>query len=279
MPARRSRNQRWHEYLASICERRGGIEITPRRPDDQSGSDGVRDLVWRVRLLRVSETEIVCDAPGALGRSVVLDPGTPVTGIMSIGQSRWMFTSHVVGHDTSTPGPTGAPALRIAMPEAVERCQRRQFDRISTAAVRLPPVACAAVLDAPAAQRAEAANRVLIEQVRRHPGSAHDLVHPPTAQPFDAELLNIGGGGVGLRVRGTSSALDTSRLYWLALDLCPVVPLPLTLTARIAHQHLDSQQAIYVGMAFDFGSNAAQKAFVIDEITRFARAALVPQAA
>ena len=57
MPASRSRTERWRECLDQILQRQGGLELT--LPVDQAGVDGGpgtggKNLLWRVRLLRIS---------------------------------------------------------------------------------------------------------------------------------------------------------------------------------------------------------------------------------
>ncbi|HZW11459.1 MAG TPA: hypothetical protein VFF69_16280, partial [Phycisphaerales bacterium] len=111
MPANRSRTDRWRDCLWQIYERGGAIEVSLARPEaaDPAG----HDLVWRVKIARMSETEITVDQPAAFGRTFRLEAGASVVAAMSIGQNRWMFRTRAL------PSPPDG-RLRLAMPEQVE---------------------------------------------------------------------------------------------------------------------------------------------------------------
>ncbi|MCA9299347.1 MAG: flagellar brake domain-containing protein, partial [Phycisphaerales bacterium] len=91
MPANRSRTERWRDGLQQIFERHGGIEISVASDDDQP------DLIWRVRILRLTDDEIVVERPSAMGATFDLCEGTALVGGMVIGQNRWMFHTEVTG--------------------------------------------------------------------------------------------------------------------------------------------------------------------------------------
>ena len=57
--------------------------------------------------------------------------------------------------------------------------------------------------------------------------------------------------------------------WWLRVDLRPEIQAPVAVTARLAHTHIDSTQALYCGMAFEFSHNASQKDFVINLFARY----------
>ena len=268
MPASRSRTERWRDTLRNIQQRGGGLEFTA----DTDGQDTSADLVWRVRLLRVTDDELLIEAPGTMGKRFQVNPGDRLLGIMSVGQNRWMFHTHVISRDDAQ-----GPALRLAMPERVERCTRRAFDRISTASLSLPEVECWALRDPRSAVACEVADRVrtldlLDADLTGSPGTSSEPSSelPDVGPKFSAQLANIGGGGVGLRIPASSASLiNSAHLFWLRIDLRPVVPLPLSVTARRAHTHIDSTQNVYAGMAFEFQLNPSHKAFVVEQIARY----------
>ena len=87
---------------------------------------------------------------------------------------------------------------------------------------------------------------------------------------FEAELDNLGGGGVGLVVpREHRAGIDSSKVFWLRMDLRPTIPAPIVLTAKCVHSHIDSQQNTYAGMAFEFGVNNQHKDFVLKQMARY----------
>src|SRR5690606_41020542 len=119
------------------------------------------NLVWRVRLLAVREDHLVTEMPTTMGHALPLEAGAALVGVMSIGQNRWMFHTRVLDVQ-ARPGAAGRGelVLRLAMPEKVERCQRRQHDRVSTIELRLPKVACWPLLDLASAVVAEKATEM-----------------------------------------------------------------------------------------------------------------------
>lgn len=292
MPANRSRTERWRDCLAQIYERNGGLEISVARskspratlatPADHAAPapdlaqdrmpelapEIAPDLVWRVRILRLTDTEILIERPAAMGQSFGLAVDTTLVAVMSVGQNRWMFRTRVIGIERT--------GLRLEMPTTVERCRRRDFLRVSTAALTLPVVSCWPLLDPVSVIPAEIANREhILDLERRRIDTVlpieNDLeILPEVGPPFPARLMNLGGGGVGLLVApGESAALDRSRTLWLHIDLRPTIPAPLALTTRVVHRHLDSEQNIYVGASFDFSAHAGHREFVVAQISRF----------
>jgi c-di-GMP-binding flagellar brake protein YcgR len=264
MPANRSRTDRWRDCLWQIYERGGAIEVSVARPDNPEPSG--HDLVWRVKIARVTDDEIVVDQPAAFGRTFRLDAGTTVVGAMSIGQNRWMFRTQAL------PSPADG-RLRLAMPEHVERCQRRSYYRASTGAVALPPVECWNLLDPTTVVAAEVANEAYVRDMQRRrtdPGAPAPEIEPllPDVGPrFTAELVNISGGGLGLLVPpGESAGLERARFLWMRLDLRPDVAAPIGMTGRLVHTHMDSAQNVHAGLAFEFGFHPAHRDFVIREV-------------
>ena len=117
------------------------------------------------------------------------------------------------------------------------------------------------------------ANRVQIEELLRNggtvPGSDDQMALPSVGPKFQAQLANLGGGGVGLVVpKEHRACIDSGKVFWIRMDLRPSIPAPMVLTAKLAHSHIDSQQNTYAGMAFEFGMNNQHKDFVIKQIAR-----------
>ncbi|MBO6514823.1 MAG: hypothetical protein JJ974_12745, partial [Phycisphaerales bacterium] len=237
---------------------------------------GHKNLVWRVRLLDYDDDTLTLEHPGAMGLSFHIDEGVPLIGILSVGQNRWMFHTKTLPSSTHNSRNGTFKALKVKMPDQVERCMRRNFDRTSTARVDLPTVSAWPLINHVSATPVEIANRMMIEQLREQGTTASAAFDPqmlPEVGPrFEAKLANIGGGGVGLVVdKDNRSALDSVQQFWLSINLMPAVPAPLVMVARMAHTHLDSQQNTYAGLAFDFSKSSGHREFVIKEIDRFIR--------
>lgn len=272
MAARRSRTDGWRRSLEQICERGGGLEISASALGEANDA-GASDLLWRVRLLRMSDAELVVEMPSAAGRSMPMPEGTDLIVLMAVGQNRWMFHSRVLG--TVLLGEYGRQpreGLRLVMPQRVERCRRRDFYRISTASISLPGMTCWPLLDPTSVVAAEVANRAQARDLLRGTGEVIEGlgVLPDVGPSFSAVLANISGGGVGLLVPpAETSGIGHGPLFWMRIDLRPRIALPIGVTGRLVHSHRDSEQTLHAGMAFEFQFNPSHRAFVIDQISRY----------
>jgi c-di-GMP-binding flagellar brake protein YcgR len=278
MPANRSRTERWRESLHQIYERNGGLEIAvAREPLASDESRGV-DLVWRVRILGLTDEQILLENPVTLNQPVAIPPGTVLTVAIVVGQNRWMFTS-TVQNTTRVPSRVGGAttALVIPTPDKVERCMRREFMRVSTTSLNLPEVEVYPLIDPSTVFGAEIAARGLAAEADAARRAGKPYVFDPASQVlpavgpmFKARMLNLGGGGAGLLVPRTErSSVDTARNYWLRIDLRPEIDAPLALAGRIVHTHLDSEQNTYCGVSFEFGTGTDHKTFIANQILRF----------
>ncbi len=277
MPATRSRTEHWRRSLRQLHERGGSLEISIARPGEEvPGPDasGV-DLIFRCRVLGLSDAEILLQRPVTLGQPAPIAPGVELIGVIAIGQNRWMFRTKCLGPAQVDLSHQRMDAIRIAAPVKVERCQRRSFYRVPTAGLILPSVEVRTLLDPQSAAAAESAVRARIEMLREGQlagfvGEAPALVTPNCGPSFAAKLMNIGGGGAGLLIEhDEAESLERSRPLWLMIDLGPHVPAPLGVVARAAHTHIDSQRRVYAGVAFDFGHHAAYKQFVTDTLCAY----------
>jgi hypothetical protein len=281
LPASRSRTEQWRDSLLRIQDRGGALEISVARPTVWLPSHGVEvpqpggDIVWRVKVIRATSSEIVVEPPAAFGETIHLQRGVELIGALTVGQNRWMFHTRTLG-EREERGP-GGKVLVLAMPENVERCTRRHFYRISTANLHLPDVQCWPLLNPASVVAAEAANRVQIESVREEresgkPTSANQdpsepILLPDVGPMFTAKLVNMGGGGLGLRLGpNDAGAIEHRPYFWLRVDLRPHIPAPLAVTARLVHTHIDSSQNLYAGLAFDFSQSPEHRRFIVDQI-------------
>ena len=90
MPANRSRTMEWRRCLKQVCERGGALEIALAPSYEDNGGVG-RHLIWRVKLLAVTDTEFVVEQPTTLGQPIEIKAGLDLVAILAIGQNRWMF--------------------------------------------------------------------------------------------------------------------------------------------------------------------------------------------
>ena len=280
MPASRSRTHEWKRLLHQIAERGGAIEIAIAHPErDGSEPDGHAvgpDLVWRVRILDIGDGEILAESPMALGRDMHIDTGTELAAAITVGQNRWTFRTVNLGE---VPGDRRHPhpMMRLRMPEGVARSQRRRL-RVDTQGITLPRVELWPLLDPKSVLPAERATELAWDAWKEkgdfdRDGLLSSAVMPEVGPKFTAELANLGGGGVGLVVGpDDAGALGRHRVLWLRLSLEPEMPVPVCVSGKVVHTHIDSSQSTYVGIAFDFSFNAAHQKMVAEQILSYIEA-------
>lgn len=278
MPASRSRTHEWRRSLQQILERGGALEFalssTPSsNPDSPEANDpraAGSDLVWRVRMLALTDTEITVEQPWAFGRPIEIVPGAKIVGAITIGQNRWVFPSVVLGLARGLPGrPSG---LRFAMPESVERSQRRS-PRLDVSSMRLAEVEAWPLLDPRSVAVAERANELAFAASMRGESVAAgdpEFALPTVGPGYRATLMNIGGGGLGIRVSSAeASNLTRHRLHWFRISLAPELSVPIVASGKVVHTHIDSEMNTYAGVAFDFTFHPAHQRTVAEQIQRY----------
>jgi len=268
--------------------RGGSIELAVARPlsvsanGSENSDDSVDavsgDLLVRCRVLEVGESNIRVEAPMTLGCTIEVPAGVDLVAMMAIGQNRWLFRTSCL--KWMPVGLGGHPEMRLAIPDRVERCQRRRDYRVETASLDLPEVQLWPLLDPASVILAE---RLIAADFMREldsngmdysptaalRGPCEEEVMPEVGPGFPAQLVNLGGGGVGLTVDESSvGSLGRQSLYWMQFGLPPMVMTPVCATARLVHSHMQSDRRTYAGMTFDFSSNPAHKRIVVNQIVR-----------
>jgi hypothetical protein len=273
MPASRSRTTEWRRSLEQLRDRDGAIEIAVAR--DGAGSDesilNSTDLVWRVRVLELSQSEVSVDLPFALGRAVELPEGTPLVCAIAIGQNRWMFRTVVTGAWTArAPYPRTHRGVRLTLPDHVERCLRRTT-RVDVGGVTLPKVDMWPLLEPRSVLPAERASELAFKAAMagEAPLPTSDDLLPTVGPGFRATLVNLGGGGLGVLVEASDAAsLSRHRMFWLRFTLGDIMPVPICAAARVVHTHMDSSHRIYAGISFDFDFNPAHQRVVGEQLVQ-----------
>lgn len=299
MPATRLRNEFWHRSLQQVYERGGALEISVPSTTQSTaapGAEGAVDqdrlghcspgnLVWRVRILSLTADDIVVEAPVTLGEVVPIEKGIDLVAVLAIGQNRWMFSTRVLDRETHPLTQTRTvSALRLRMPDKVERCQRRSFYRVSTLSLSMPRVSCWPLLDLHSAVLAEKANELRFINTTSGAGSdrsasptssgpresAESFTLPEVGPRFEASLINVGGGGIGLLLEpDVAGAISRHRLFWISINLTPSLEAPIAVAAKLVHTHIDSSQKTYAGLAFEFCHHKEHQKFVVSQLCRY----------
>ena len=283
MPASRSRTENWRQTLQRVCDRNGGVEIAIPQPGDAawpnaceiSRPDAV-SLIWRVRLLAIHDDEILIESPSTIGQRIDLHANVHLIVVFSVGQNRWMFRSQTLGRaHYKINDAHEVTAIRITIPHKVERCQRRQFYRVSTVGLLLPRAEVRPLLSMNAVSSAETAAQTRIEMLREGQiagfvGMDDDpLLLPEVGPPVNTMLVNFGGGGAGLMVESAGAGVfEQHRLFWVSFHLTPHIPAPLPIACRLAHVRMDSEQRRYLGMSFELDHHPGYKRFVTRTLCR-----------
>lgn len=289
MPAMRSRTENWHRSLVQIHERGGALEITlPRYVGKtetgvptvvDSEQESAKNIIWRVRILDMDKDWIIVDQPMALGQTFDLKDNVELVGIIAVGQNRWMFRTKVLSKEKveGSGGRNAIMGLKLKMPSEVERCQRRNFYRVSTVGLDLPVVTMYPLLDVRSAIVAETACRDDFFAFKDRgvagkigPEGTASLRLPEVGPPMGARLMNIGGGGAGLILDEVGqSGLETHQAFWIHVDLRPEVPVPLGVVGRLRHTHIDSSQRLYAGLSFEFSHNPGYQKLIVDQLCEY----------
>jgi len=273
MPAKRSRTLRWRDCLEEIHARGGSIDVAIARDDEEGPS---QQLVWRVSLLGLSADELVIEEPATLGTPIKLRDGVELVGIMSVGQNRWTFQTENLGRtEASLNAHRTVRAYRLRMPIHVNSTQRRDYFRLGVAGLDLPSVQMWPLNDPKSVVMAErlmdeASRAVQRGETADVPDISEPAIRPDLGPGIVGTLLNVGGGGIGVRFPPEHSPIVTRcRVFWMRLDLPGVNAIPILATAKLVHTHLQTDHSIYGGMSFDFSHNQEHKRIVVDEICRF----------
>lgn len=280
MPATRSRTENWRRSLQQIYERGGALEVTlPQASAGATGDDRAPSIIWRVRILSLNDRELVLEQPSALGQDFPLEDNVELVGIIAVGQNRWMFRTKYLGKAAVTSGgPRPLAGIRIVAPKDVERCQRRNFYRVSTVGIELPRAELFPLIDPSSIARAEAANRHAVLSTVPISDGVAGIIKPASVESelpivgpkCEGVLMNVGGGGLGLMLEGAhAAALGSHHLFWVRLALPPYVGTPVAAMARLRHTHIDSAQRTYAGLQFEFPSGIEHQQFVIDQLCRY----------
>lgn len=282
MPASRSRTENWRQTLEKVCERSGVVEIAiamdpsgDRSGEGAPSSSLAVDLVWRVRLLNITDDELLIDEPSTLGEKMPIHSNVNLVMVFSLGQNRWMFKTQSIGRTKfAVNAHTLVTAIRLKTPTRVERCQRRQFYRVTAGGLSLPTAEARPLLKVSTARLAETAIRTRIEmlldgQLAGFVGEPELLTLPEVGPPATTTIVNLGGGGVGLMVPAQDAgAFNKHRIFWVTMNLMPHTPAPLGIVCRLSHMRMDSEQRRYLGMSFEFGHNPGYKRFVVNTLCR-----------
>lgn len=204
-----------HAILEEACARNQVGDLVYHAPSDER-------FRAKVRFLAVSDELLTIDMPVSEGRMLSLRQGDPVTLYLGRDGQRLAFQTSVFGRLMySIGGAAPVPAVRLMMPERIERSQRRECYRLSTVHM----------VDA----------NVTIQPVDAH----------PDARPIQGIMINVSESGCGAvfelsRVR----SLEPGDLFNVSFTM-PGEPDAFSFTAETHWTQLDEAGArIRVGFSW-----------------------------
>ena len=75
---------------------------------------------------------------------------------------------------------------------------------------------------------------------------------------------------MGLRVEHEAAQnLNRHRVFWIQVPLAPDLEMPLLVTGKVVHTHIDSMHRTYAGVAFDFTFNHEHQTVVAEQIQTY----------
>ena len=252
-------HDRWLEMLRELADRNGSVELTPiddSGEGDQAGATAAptggpdqtatqappQTHTCRARLLEVGrDQKLLVEMPPRPGAAQALRRAAAVHVLVMNHGQRWTGRSPVLGTQRYQLNERNhVLALQLGGTTDVRSAQRRRFYRANTAAIEMPNVLLAAVDD----------------QLAKEIG------------PLEARMLNISGGGLGLRLEGREvRQVLTGQVYCCRFQL-PGDQEGMVVNARIVHAEPTRDRALYLGMSFEFADDAHRQR-VQDRIIRF----------
>lgn len=251
--------QPWEECLAELNKRDGAVEITglsaQRHPSNDSAKQNVAPS-FRVRLLAWRPTGLVVDRPTNPEEAHYFQQGAVVRVLVVDGPARWELLTTVSSRVRFRLNEQSVvSAIVLTRPHEVNSVQRREFFRVSTAAVKIPPVTLKPILPKPVV------------------GGANDEAEPvfgpqPRLLQFNGKLVNAGGGGMGVEASNdVAFTLNLCRRYHCVVEL-PSMDQPLEVDCTLVHLETIANQMHYLGLRFET-ANAAARRRVEDQICHF----------
>lgn len=221
--------------LDAMVKRDGSIEITPVVGDDEGPPPTAR-----VRLLVRNDKGMVIDRPIGMAFLRHMEKGTRLNALVAEGADRWQFSSTILGAVTyRLNDATEVPAIAITLERNVRSAQRREFFRVT-----IGNVAVKTVLMTP-------------NNAERKQAATDDV---DGIKPFEAKLINIGGGGIGvLTPQRVDWQLPLIRHYDCTLRL-PTRNEPLIVPAEVVRLEAQEDGTSYMGLHFTFATPADRRA-------------------
>ena len=242
-------HEAWHQILTDLVSRNGAVEVGAVPGDEQD----LAPPVYRTRLLSLAEDgSLLIERLRGAGVSRQFSKGAWVNVIAGELSQLWKGRCRVIGLENHRlNASTFVRALRLS--PALEICsgQRRQFFRVGTAAGRMQPV-------------------MLMPEAACDGPDADGPRYPTDAVAFATQLLNISGGGLGVRL-----ARSDNRSQWLrpgqqfrCLFHLPTVNWRIEVEGRLTRVEEMAHRGTYLALRFEFGDELHQRR-VEDRIVRY----------
>lgn len=243
-------SQPWEQCLAALNERDGAVEITglsaqrdPSTPTDHAHINSTRQQnvapSFRVRLLAWRPAGLVVDRPASAEEAHYFQQGAVVRVLVVDGPARWeLMTTVATRVKFRLNEHTVIPAIVLTRPHEVNSVQRREFFRVSTAALKVPPVQLKPVTQLPA--NTEQGNTF-----------AAVIGPQPDLRPFTGVLVNVGGGGMGVEAPAqVAFTLSLCTQYKCVVNL-PLTDKPLEVNCTLVHLETLKAGEHYLGLRFE----------------------------
>ena len=235
----------WRAAFEKVSDFNGPVELTPTVSDDPV----VPDPVIRSRLMRFDAKGITVERPDDVDDRRALRQGRRVELLLVDGNQRWMAVTEVVGFgELALNERMSVQTVELAAPRSVTSAQRRDYFRVSTAGIRMDPVTLH-----PAGEP-QTEEGVMVDGLSK--------------DPFDVAMVNLGGGGMGVRVQPPHVDAATYFSEFQAVLRLPVPDGGLSIPAKVVHRQMSYNGTLYIGFNFEY-DGAAMKRQCEDVICHF----------
>lgn len=272
-----SSNQSWLVTVMGLLRHNGAVMLAGESVSEAEGPVPT----YLARLLDFDDRGFLIERPQGKDAIRFMREGSPIFMLLIDGSQRLELASIVTEltryqlNERMT-----VAAARLAMPHDVRSAQRRNYFRVMVSGLKLNPVtfippevspeapAEASPEADPAPPEVSPEAEVRPEPTPESSADAPQEDQPIEVRPFEAKLLNLGGGGVGVEApRWVRQQLPLCDTYHCRLTL-PDIEDVITVVGKVVHCRPQQQDTVYLGVQFEF-DDPAQESAVVDQLVRF----------
>lgn len=235
-------DMQWKEVALYILQRNGAVTLSPYSMEDDNYTD---ELCFGSRLLDMTDSHLVVEVPSASECSKCFEADSPIYVVMVHRTHRMELCSKVIERiKFQINANIQTIAYQLSLPTHVGSAQRRAYYRAHVSAMSIKPV-----------------KFTPLDPVLKHP--IHSLA-------FEAHMVNISGGGMGVIIKKKQVPLLKDYAFFECELHLPMhdEQLKYELHCKSMHSTAGRKGDVYVGMEFQI-TDANHKREVIDKLVHY----------